>query len=72
MVALLIATPFLPNYYVRVVNGLLIYILLGIGLNIVSGYAGLLDLGFVAFYAVAPIPMGSWPAHNLTCTCRSC
>jgi branched-chain amino acid transport system permease protein len=50
--ALIIATPFLPNYYVRVVNGLLIYILLGIGLNIVIGYAGLLDLGFVAFYAV--------------------
>lgn len=50
--ALLVATPFLPNYYVRVVNGLLIYILLGIGLNIVVGYAGLLDLGFVAFYAV--------------------
>ncbi|MBV2142142.1 branched-chain amino acid ABC transporter permease [Falsochrobactrum sp. TDYN1] len=51
-VALIIATPFLPNYYIRVVNGLLIYILLGIGLNIVIGYAGLLDLGFVAFYAV--------------------
>ena len=51
-VALIVATPFLPNYYVRVVNSLLIYILLGIGLNIVIGYAGLLDLGFVAFYAV--------------------
>ncbi|WP_119273494.1 ABC transporter permease subunit [Taklimakanibacter deserti] len=51
-VALIVATPFLPNYYIRVVNSLLIYILLGIGLNIVVGYAGLLDLGFVAFYAV--------------------
>lgn len=51
-IALMIATPFMPNYYIRVVNGLLIYILLGIGLNIVIGYAGLLDLGFVAFYAV--------------------
>nr|WP_246400272.1 branched-chain amino acid ABC transporter permease [Rhizobium metallidurans] len=51
-VALIVATPFLSNYYVRVANGLLIYILLGIGLNIVIGYAGLLDLGFVAFYAV--------------------
>lgn len=30
----------------------LIYVLLGLGLNIVVGYAGLLDLGFVAFYAV--------------------
>lgn len=51
-IALIMATPFLPNYYVRVINSLLIYILLGIGLNIVIGYAGLLDLGFVAFYAV--------------------
>lgn len=52
VIALVIMTPFLPNYHIRVVNGLLIYILLGIGLNIVIGYAGLLDLGFVAFYAV--------------------
>lgn len=51
-VGLMVLTPFLPNYYVRIVNSLLIYILLGIGLNIVVGYAGLLDLGFVAFYAI--------------------
>ncbi|MGE3874771.1 MAG: branched-chain amino acid ABC transporter permease [Parvibaculaceae bacterium] len=50
--ALIVATPFMPNYYIRVANSLLIYILLGMGLNIVIGYAGLLDLGFVAFYAV--------------------
>lgn len=50
--ALIATTPFLPNYYIRVINSLLIYILLGIGLNIVIGYTGLLDLGFVAFYAV--------------------
>lgn len=30
----------------------MIYIMLGLGLNIVVGYAGLLDLGFVGFYAV--------------------
>lgn len=51
-IGLIVMTPFLPNYYIRVANSLLIYILLGIGLNIVIGYAGLLDLGFVAFYAV--------------------
>jgi branched-chain amino acid transport system permease protein len=50
--AAIVAIPFLPNYYIRVADSLLIYILLGIGLNIVIGYAGLLDLGFVAFYAV--------------------
>ncbi|GGE05933.1 hypothetical protein GCM10011390_26260 [Aureimonas endophytica] len=50
--AALLAVPLLPNYYVRIADSLLIYILLGMGLNIVIGYAGLLDLGFVAFYAV--------------------
>jgi len=30
----------------------LIYVMLGLGLNIVVGLAGLLDLGYVAFYAV--------------------
>lgn len=58
IVALIAVTPFLPNYYVRVANSLLIYVLLGIGLNIVIGYAGLLDLGFVAFYAVGAYTYG--------------
>jgi branched-chain amino acid transport system permease protein len=30
----------------------LIYVILGLGLNIVVGFAGLLDLGYVGFYAV--------------------
>ncbi len=30
----------------------LMYVVLGLGLNIVVGLAGLLDLGYVAFYAV--------------------
>lgn len=30
----------------------MIYVLLGLGLNVVVGYAGLLDLGYVGFYAV--------------------
>ena len=30
----------------------LLYVMLALGLNIVVGYAGLLDLGYVAFYAV--------------------
>ena len=34
----------------------LTYVMLGWGLNVVVGLAGLLDLGYVAFYAVAPIP----------------
>ena len=35
-----------------VVTLALIYVILGLGLNIVVGYAGLLDLGYVGFYAV--------------------
>jgi branched-chain amino acid transport system permease protein len=37
---------------VRIMALALLYVLLALGLNIVVGYAGLLDLGYVAFYAV--------------------
>jgi branched-chain amino acid transport system permease protein len=50
--ALLYFVPSLPTYYVRVIDTVLMYLLLAIGLNMVVGYAGLLDLGFVAFYAI--------------------
>ncbi len=40
------------NAWVRIVDIALLYVLLAIGLNIVVGYAGLLDLGYVAFFAV--------------------
>nr|CRH07129.1 High-affinity branched-chain amino acid ABC transporter (permease protein) [Candidatus Magnetococcus massalia] len=43
---------FLSKYWLNVGTLALIYVLLGLGLNIVVGLAGLLDLGFVAFYAV--------------------
>lgn len=42
----------LGNGPVRIVALALLYVLLALGLNIVVGYAGLLDLGYVAFYAV--------------------
>ncbi|MFP3520562.1 branched-chain amino acid ABC transporter permease, partial [Pseudomonas sp. SIMBA_077] len=45
--------PFFANKYLLTVVILgLIYVLLGLGLNIVVGLAGLLDLGYVAFYAI--------------------
>lgn len=55
--AVLIAAPFLVQaslgtYWVRILDLTLLYIMLALGLNIVVGYAGLLDLGYVAFYAV--------------------
>ncbi|QET00746.1 MULTISPECIES: ABC transporter permease subunit [Cupriavidus] len=40
------------NYWVRVLDFALLYIMLALGLNIVVGFAGLLDLGYIAFYAV--------------------
>jgi branched-chain amino acid transport system permease protein len=54
--ALLIALPLFAQQFgqgwVRIMAIALLYVLLALGLNIVVGYAGLLDLGFVAFYAV--------------------
>ncbi len=47
--------PFLPfsnRYVVDIATLVLTYVMLGWGLNIVVGLAGLLDLGYVAFYAV--------------------
>src|SRR5581483_4048863 len=37
-----------------------VYVLLGIGLNVVVGYAGLLDLGYVAFYAIGAYNMATF------------
>lgn len=50
-----LAFPFLPfasTYQINIVTNALLYIMLGLGLNIVVGLAGLLHLGYVAFYAV--------------------
>ena len=44
--------PFADRYIVELGILVLIYVMLGWGLNIVVGLAGLLDLGYVAFYAV--------------------
>ena len=54
--AILIALPFafgqLGNAWVRALAFALLYVMLALGLNIVVGFAGLLDLGYIAFYAV--------------------
>jgi branched-chain amino acid transport system permease protein len=48
-----VALPFTGSrYYIDLGTLVLTYIMLGWGLNIVVGLAGLLDLGYVAFYAV--------------------
>ena len=40
------------NAWVRIADIALLYVMLSLGLNIVVGYAGLLDLGYVAFFAI--------------------
>jgi branched-chain amino acid transport system permease protein len=45
--------PFIfSTYQTNIMTTALMYVILGLGLNIVVGLAGLLDLGYVAFYAV--------------------
>lgn len=53
VLAFAIVFPFVfSTYQTNVMTTALMYVVLGLGLNIVVGLAGLLDLGFVAFYAV--------------------
>jgi hypothetical protein len=48
-----IAIPVSGNgYYLSVGTTVLIFAVLAVGLNVVLGYAGLLDLGYVAFFAI--------------------
>ena len=47
----------LGTYLSEVVNNVLIFALMGFGLNIVVGFAGLLDLGYVAFFAIGAYTM---------------
>ena len=48
----------LNRYYVDVLTQVGIYVTLALGLNVVVGLAGLLDLGYVAFYAVGAYTYG--------------
>jgi len=55
---LLILPHVLRSYLSNVVDTVGLYILMGLGLNIVVGFAGLLDLGYVAFFAIGAYTMG--------------
>jgi branched-chain amino acid transport system permease protein len=56
---LLLALPWLLGSFLSLVLGRVgIFLLMGLGLNIVVGYAGLLDLGYVAFFAVGAYATG--------------
>ncbi len=63
-VVLVLAMPWLGGAFVaQTVAMIALYILMGLGLNITLGFAGLLDLGFVAFFAV-----GAYTVALLTST----
>ena len=57
IVVALVALPFvidaaLGRAWVRIIAIALLFVMLALGLNIVIGFAGLLDLGYIAFFAV--------------------
>jgi branched-chain amino acid transport system permease protein len=54
------------NAWVRIADMALLYVLLAIGLNIIVGYAGLLDLGYVAFFAVGAYLFALLASPHLT------
>ena len=62
LVTALVAYPFLDRALhaqtIHAVTDAMIYVLLALGLNIVVGYAGLLDLGYAAFFAIGAYTMG--------------
>ncbi len=55
----------LGNFWVRTADMALLYVLLALGLNIVVGFAGLLDLGFVAFFAIGAYLYGLMASPHL-------
>jgi branched-chain amino acid transport system permease protein len=59
-----VSFPFIfSTYQVNIMTTAIMYVVLGLGLNIVVGLAGLLDLGYVAFYAVGAYTYGLLNHH---------
>lgn len=59
LLVLLAAAPFaLGSYATVILTNAFLYVVLALGLNIVVGYAGLLDLGYAAFFAVGAYTVG--------------
>jgi branched-chain amino acid transport system permease protein len=54
----------LGNFYLREVGTYIgLYVMLGMGMNIVVGYAGLMDLGYIAFYGIAAYTVAALTAE---------
>lgn len=70
-VLLLLVLPFVAKElggttWVRIIDMALLYVMLALGLNIVVGFAGLLDLGYIAFYAVGAYAAGLLASGHLS------
>jgi branched-chain amino acid transport system permease protein len=66
-VAVVLALPLLTNQFIAQICVLVgLYALMGMGLNIELGMAGLIDLGFVAFFAIGAYTVGLLSGHNET------
>ena len=71
LAALVVLFPFIDNLtalrWTAQIIFALIFVILGLGLNIVVGYAGLLDLGYAAFFAIGAYTTGilSSPQHGI-------
>jgi branched-chain amino acid transport system permease protein len=70
---IVLALPLLGAYPADILDMIGLYALMGLGLNIVVGFAGLLDLGYVAFFALGAYTMGvltspeiQWTGFTLT------
>ena len=71
VIAALAAYPFIDDALgLRTLNAFTdaaVFVVLALGLNIVVGYAGLLDLGYAAFFAIGAYTTGilTWPPHGI-------
>lgn len=71
LAVLIVAFPFVDKFtelrWTAQIIFALIFVILGLGLNIVVGYAGLLDLGYAAFFAIGAYTTGilSSPVHGI-------
>lgn len=63
---------FLPQilgiFFSEILDNVMMYIMMGLGLNIVVGFAGLLDLGYVAFFAIGAYTMGVLTSPEMNAT----
>ncbi len=62
---LLLMPKLVGSYLSEVLDLVGLYIIMGLGLNIVVGFAGMLDLGYVAFFAIGAYTMGVLTSQEL-------